>query len=129
MGQDNPFEEANKAHVLAKIKQEVRDRTGEQMARDGFATFWSAPYLSQAGWQTEADFFKANLRPLIAANYYRDSDRYGFLIDRFWLLDLPFSTLFAIDFLARTYRTSRRRPDLSWLEAILRRWYSCRHRS
>nr|WP_290227574.1 hypothetical protein [Trichocoleus desertorum] len=123
MSQDNPFEEANKPYVLAKIKQEVRDRTGEPMARDGFATFWSAPYLSQAGWQAEADFFNTNLRPLIAANYYRDSDRYGLLVDRFWLLDLPFIFIFAIDFLVRTYHTSRRRPDLTWLEAILRRWY------
>jgi len=123
MSQDNPFEEANKPHVLAKIKQEVRDRTGEQTARDGFATFWSVPYLLQAGWQTEAEFFNSNLRPLIAGNYYRDSDRYSLFVDRFWLLDLPFILIFAIDFLARTYRTSRRRPDLTWLEAILRRWY------
>lgn len=121
--QDNPFEDGNQSHLLAKINQELRTRTRQLNARDGFATFWSSPYLAQAGWQSELEFFNTRLRPLIASNYYREIDSYGQMVNYFWMIDLPFVLVFAIDFLVRTYRISRRRPDLNWLEAILRRWF------
>jgi hypothetical protein len=121
--EDNPFDVANKSSSLAKIKYEMRDRTSAPTARDAFTAFWSAPYLVQAGWQQEIDFFNAEVRPLLNANFYRDVNQYGQFVDYFWLIDLPFVLIFGLDFLTRTYQTSRRRPDLNWLEAILRRWY------
>jgi hypothetical protein len=89
----------------------------------GYARFWSQEYLSQVDWQTELEFFDTELRPLIAANYYRELQPYGRFVDRFWIIDLPFMIILGIDFLGRTYLISRRRPDLNWIEAILRRWH------
>jgi len=121
--EDNPFEVANKSRNLAKIKYEMRDRTAEPSARDAFSTFWSSSYLLEADWQQEIAFFNDEIRPLINANFYRDVNQYGKFVNYFWLVDLPFVLIFALDFLIRTRYTSRRRPDLNWLEAILRRWY------
>jgi len=121
--EDNPFEGANKTSTLEKIKNEIRGRVGVDSARDAFATFWSQPYLAQAGWQQEINFFNTEIRPFIETNYYRDIDRFGKFVNRFWLIDLPFISLFALEILGRTYYISRRKPELNWLEALLRRWY------
>lgn len=121
--EDNPFQAGDRSRVLAKIKNEIRIRVGEESARDALTLFWSQDYLARAGWQQELDFFNTELEPLIAANYYRDIDRFGQFIDYFWLIDLPFIILFALDIIIRTYQISSRNPQLTWLEAILRRWY------
>ncbi|MCX7593457.1 MAG: hypothetical protein N2235_06805 [Fischerella sp.] len=123
MIEDNPFDVANKSGTLAKIKNEIRLRTNAQSARDGFTIFWSQPYLSQRGWQSEINFFNSQIRPLINSNYYRDINRFGNFVNLFWLIDLPFVIIFALEFLARTFYISRRNPCLNWLEAMLRRWY------
>ncbi|GAB4239763.1 MAG: hypothetical protein Kow00121_66340 [Elainellaceae cyanobacterium] len=121
--QDDPFMGMGQRQVLAKIERSIADRAGQVFGLAGFEQFWSFDYLAEAGWQTELQFFDQELRPLLAANYYRDVNRYGKFVDRFWQIDLPFVIIFGLDILARTYAVSRRRPDLNWLEAILRRWY------
>jgi hypothetical protein len=119
----NPFAAAKKSRVLAKVERELSDRTNSAFGIEGFNQFWSQAHLSTAGWQSELAFFDQKLRPLIAANYYRDLNLIGKFVDRFWWIDTPFMLIFALDILIRSYRVSRRRPDLNWLEAILRRWY------
>jgi hypothetical protein len=121
--QDNPFEGAGKSNILEKIKHEMRTHVGEDSGRVALTTFWSQAYLSNRGWQQTIEFFNTEIRPLIERNYYRDIGRFGRYVDYFWLIDLPFIILFALEILARTYYTSRRKPELNWLEAILRRWY------
>lgn len=121
--EDNPFTVANKSGNLEKIKNQLRDRVGISSAHSAFATFWSQAYLSQAGWEQEIDFFNIHLKPLIETNYYRALAISGKFIDRFWLIDLPFVTLFTLEFLVRTFSISRTQPGLNWLEAMLRRWY------
>ncbi|WP_414527771.1 hypothetical protein [Nodularia chucula] len=121
--EDNPFAVADKSSTLEKIQEEMRQRTGINSAREAFARFWDADYLATAGLQQEINFWNSEIHPLIAANYYRDINRYGKFIDHFWLIDLPFVIIFALNFLSRTYQTSRSNPQLNWLEAMLRRWY------
>ncbi|WP_414578829.1 hypothetical protein [Anabaena sp. CCY 9402-a] len=123
MIEDNPFYLANQSATLGKIKHEMRLRTNEQFAREAFTIFWSPAYLSERGWQSEINFFNSQIRPLIQRNYYREIGRFGNFINRFWWIDLPFVIIFALDFFARTFYISRRDRSLSWLEAILRRWY------
>lgn len=123
MIEDNPFAVADKSANLAKVKHEIRLRTNQQSARDALNTFWSPAYLSQRSWQSEINFFNTEIRPLINSNYYRDIGRFGNFVSYFWLIDLPFVIIFALDFFARTFYISRRNPDLNWLEAMLRRWY------
>jgi hypothetical protein len=120
---DNPFAGANKSGTLEKIKHQMRDRVGKQSAREAFATFWSEPYLSQTNWQQEINFFNTHIRPLIQTNYYRGIGITGKFIDNFWLIDLPFIILFGLEYLVRSFYLSRQIAGLTWLEAMLRRWY------
>lgn len=123
MIEDNPFALANKSGTLEKIKNQIRDRVGEESAHKAFETFWSQAYLSQAGWQQEIGFFNIEVRPLIQKNYYRRLGTNGKFLNNFWLIDLPFVILFGLEFLARSFSISRQNPRLNWLEAMLRRWY------
>jgi hypothetical protein len=129
MIEDNPFDAAGKTGNLAKIKRLMRlhvasfnNRAIEASAHEAFTLFWSQLYLSQTGWEKEVRFFNTQLRPLIETNYYRDIGENSKFIDKFWLIDLPFVVIFGIDFFIRTLFISFRNR-LSWLEAMLRRWY------
>jgi hypothetical protein len=121
--EDNPFAGANKSSNLETIKQQIRVRTGETFASDAFARFWSQAYLQEAGWQQEINFWNTQIRPLIQTNYYRGVNKFGNYVDFFWLLDLPFVIVFALDFFTRISFIKRRNPELNWGEAVLRRWY------
>lgn len=119
--EDNPFDVANKTGNLAKIKNEMRLHTRETSARRAFVTFWSSAYLLQVGWSAEINFFNNQIRPLIQSNYYRDIDKFGKFVNRFWIIDLPFTIIFVIEYLGRTFYISRQTYSLTWLEAMLRR--------
>lgn len=114
--EDNPFAVANKSSTLEKIKDEMR-RTGEASARDFFTNFWNQTYLESNGWQQEIEFWQTQIYPLVATNYYRHINRFGKFIDYFWLLDLPFILVFALDLIARISSIKRSHPNLSWLDA------------
>ncbi len=130
---DNPFAGANKSGTLEKIKNLIRDsalrfiplgyRMGKESAHQAFELFWSASYLTQAGWQPEIKFFQTQIQPLIETNYYRRLGINGKSFNVFWLIDLPFVTLFGLDFLGRTYYISRQQLGLTWQQAMVRRGY------
>ncbi|PZV07188.1 MAG: hypothetical protein DCF32_07970 [Leptolyngbya sp.] len=109
--------------ALVAIQQALRSRTGQPSAQDAFAQFWSADYLAQANWQTELEFWDRQIQPFFQGNYYRTVNRWGAPTDYFWLIDLPFVLIFAVDILARIGATRRRNPNLTWVEAGLRRWH------
>jgi hypothetical protein len=119
----NPFTAAGKSGTLEKIKNRMRMRTRQKSAKEAFATFWSQEYLSKQGWKQEIDFFNSEIKPFIATNYYRQIGENGELKDNFWEIDSPFIALFAVELLFRTIYIRRRRPELSWTEAVLWRWY------
>ena len=123
MIQDNPFEVANKSGTLAKIKKQMREHVGKESAREAFASFWSLDHLSQVGWQQELKFFDTHIRPLLQTNYYRNIGENGKFVNYFWLIDLPFIILFGLEFLTRSFYINSRHAELTWLEAMLRRWY------
>lgn len=123
MVEENPFEVANKSGTLERIKYRMRETVSINSSRQAFSTFWSVPYLSQAGWQNSIEFFNGEIRPLMATNYYRRIGFSGEPLDRFWWLDSWFVALFAVEFLARTFFLSRRYQGTSWLDAIIWRWY------
>ena len=127
MIETNPFATANKSGSLEKIKNRLREKIfgqrRDQSARQAFNQFWSVDYLQQKGVDQELKFFDQEIRPLIAVNYYRTIAENGEFTDRFWQLDLPFVAIFGLEFLARTFYLSRRHKSLSWLDAMLWRWY------
>lgn len=119
----NPFAGAGKSGTLEKIKNRMREHIGQESAKLSFATFWSQSYLSQQGWNQEINFFNQQIRPAIASNYYRRIGENGDFINHFWWIDSPFLVIFVLDLLGRTVYIKRKNRNLSWLEAILWRWY------
>ncbi|NJK66753.1 MAG: hypothetical protein HC789_03415 [Microcoleus sp. CSU_2_2] len=122
---EDPFRVASKSGSLEKIKDRIRDRAPnpQDSAKQSFKTFWSQEYLNKKGWQQEINWFDNRIKPLIATNYYRVIGENGEFQDNFWLIDLPFIAIFAIEFLARTYFISRRHRSVTWRQAMLWRWY------
>ncbi|WP_413175245.1 hypothetical protein [Anabaena azotica] len=123
MIETNPFAGVGKSGSLEKIKNRMREHTGQKSAKNAFVTFWSQEYLSKRGWIQEINFFNQKIRPAIATNYYRKVGENGELLDNFWLIDLPFVVIFGLELLGRTFYIKRQNRHLSWLEAILWRWY------
>jgi hypothetical protein len=123
----NPFAISDKSGTLEKIKNRMREHTFGQRrgesATQAFTTFWSTENLSQRGLVPEWKFFTQEIRPLIALNYYRSIGENGESVDWFWLIDVPFVAIFALEFIARTFYLSRRYKSLGWLDAALWRWY------
>ncbi len=120
----NPFAVADKSGTLEKIKNRMRDHTRERSAKKAFAYFWSKPNLQQKGWSQEIEFFNRKIKPLIATNYYRHIGENGEFIDRFFLLDLPFTLIFGLELLTGSFLIKRYHPEFSFYEAILWRWYN-----
>jgi len=123
MIETNPFAGAGKSGTLEKIKNRMREHIGEKSAKAAFNTFWSQEYLSKHDWNQEIDFFRERISPGIAINYYRKINENGEFLNNFWKIDLPFVVLFTIELCGRTFLIKRRYSHLSWLEAILWRWY------
>lgn len=121
----NAFVVAGKVGTLEKIKNRMRShiRNEKNSAKQSFNTFWSVEYLSQQGWLREINFFNKKIKPLISSNYYRSIGENGEFLDLFWLIDLPFIALFALELLIRVAYIRRRHPGFSWLDAVLWRWY------
>lgn len=124
MIQQNPFQIADKSGTLEKIKNRMRDHipNPDDSSTQAFMAFWSQEHLANQ-WDSQISWFEANISPLIATNYYRRIGENGEFIDGFWWIDLPFIVIFAIELLGRTYLLSRRYLTITWLEAILWRWY------
>jgi hypothetical protein len=121
--QDNPFQISNRLGNFEKAKNRLRDRMGLESATASFQQFWSVEHLQKAGWKKELAFFDSQIRPLFAANFYRNIDESGQPVDRSWLIDSGFIAFFGLEFLARTFIISRRHRSLSWPEAMLWRWF------
>ncbi|MEQ8381551.1 MAG: hypothetical protein RH949_04165 [Coleofasciculus sp. A1-SPW-01] len=125
MIETNPFQLADKTGDLEKIKNKMREHiaTEEDSAKESFRQFWSLENLTAREPEDELQFFNDEIRPLMAANYYRPIGETGDFVDYFGLVDFPFFALFLAEFLARTWLISRHRTGVSWLDAMLWRWY------
>lgn len=122
--QTNPFAEANKTGNLERIKSKMRSHlpNKDNSAKTSFWRFWSPNYFEGKA-ARELTFFAAEIKPLIKTNYYRVVGENGGYVDYFGLIDFPFGILFALEFLGRSWFISRRRAGISWLDAMLWRWY------
>lgn len=97
----------------------------DKSAKQAFNIFWSRDRLETAGWQLELAFFKRTIRPALQVNYFRHLGTNDRPIDRFWLVDLPWLTLFLGEFLVRVWWLSRPQSQtgFTWSAAMLHRWY------
>ncbi len=120
---ENPFALSEQTGMLEKIKNAVRDRLEAESAKSAFREFWTQEYLISQGWKDEMEFFDRKVQPRLVINYYRNIGETGDFVDLFAAIDLPFTILFGVEFLARTWVISRRKPDVNWFEAWSWRWY------
>ncbi len=124
MIQTDPFSQANKTGNLERIKNKMRSHlpNKDNSSKIAFWRFWNAAHFSE---QTDEElaFFKTEIQPLVETNYYRAVGENGGYIDYFGLIDFPFGAIFALEFLGRSWFISRRRVGVSWLDAMLWRWY------
>ena len=121
----DPFEKANKSGTLEAIKNRMRAHkpNPENSAKQAFRAFWSPDNLTATAWQQELKFFGQDIRPLMATNYFRPITEANELFDQFWRIDLIFMGIFGVDFILRTLLLSWRRNGVTWLDAMLWRWY------
>ena len=119
----NPFEATGASGTLEKIKNRLRQRANRDSARQAAADLRDPQRLSRVPWSGERRFWREQVLPLVATNYWRSIDDNGRPTDHFWRYDLLlFQSVFALDILLRVIRLRRRLPGLSWGQALLRRW-------
>ena len=122
--QTDAFSEANKTGNLERIKHKMRSHlpNPSNSAKTAFWRFWNPTHL-QGRVAEELAFFNTEIKPLFETNYYRIIGENGGYVDYFGLIDFPFGVIFGLELLGRSWFISRRRVGVSWLDAILWRWY------
>lgn len=120
---ENPFAASGNSGTLETIKNRLRQRAGDESAKQAADRLLSDAWLQQRNWLEERRFWQQQVLPLVATSYWRSIDENGRPTDHFWRIDLLlFQSVFALDILLRMLRLRRRFPALSWRDALLRRW-------
>jgi hypothetical protein len=125
---ENPFERSGQTRFSELLKQEFARSAGLSPADadnvealvaavDGY---WTGPPTLI---HERLERFDAGSRPQFELNYFREFDRGGRLTDHFWVIDLPFLTLFWVEFLVRWYLALRRRTYNRWFFFPIFNWY------
>ncbi|MCC0175438.1 hypothetical protein I4641_00390 [Waterburya agarophytonicola K14] len=122
--QTDAFSEANKTGNLERIKNRMRSHlpNKDNSAKTAFWQYWTVKNF-QGKVTPELEFFDREIKPLFETNYYRVVGENGGYVDYFGFIDFPFGIFFAVEFLGRTWLISRRHINISWLDAMLWRWY------
>ncbi len=124
--EENPFERSGQTRNLQVVKvviaQEVGraslDLAGPGRLGQAVDAFWSD---DPAELRRRLDLFDQRLA--LEVNYFREFDLDGRLVDHFWLVDLPFLTLFVVELAARWSLAVRRRTYPRWFLFPLVHWY------
>ena len=126
--EENPFERSGQTRNLEILKLLLAAETDratldlgahERMA-EAVDSFWDTdPELLGQRLQ----LFDAQVRPLLAVNYFREFDLDGDLVDHFWILDLPFLTLFVVEFSWRWALALRHKTYPRWFLFPIANWY------
>lgn len=122
---ENPFGRSGQDRTLEVLRAVLSRETGVDLSRaDGVEraveAFWTAEPRTLAA---RIDVFDETLRPLFERNYFREIDLDGRPVDRFWLVDLPFLTLFLVEFMARWAVAIRSRAHAKWYFFPIFNWY------
>ncbi|MFN7678420.1 MAG: hypothetical protein ACK5QW_07480 [Cyanobacteriota bacterium] len=119
----NPFRDTVGSGTLETIKNRWRQRADLQSSKQAASLLLSEGWLRTHAWEEERQFWRQQVLPLVARNYWRSIDENGRPTDHFWSTDLAlFQSVFLLDILLRAIRLRRKLPGLSWRDAFLRRW-------
>jgi hypothetical protein len=125
---ENPFERSGQTHILDRLKQAVAEATGieshelerREAVQLAVERLWPE---NPAALERRLDEEHPKIQRALEVNYYREFNRRGRLTDWFWLIDLPFLTLFWIEFLVRWYLALKRKDLAKWFFFPLFNWY------
>ncbi len=125
---ENPFERSGQTRFFETFRQELARSAGlPPAAAQDPAAVAAAVDRDLEGTSSELssklDRFNATSRPAFELNYFREFDRGGRLTDYFWIIDLPFLTLFWIEFLVRWTMALRRHTFARWFFFPIFNWY------
>ena len=125
---EDPFERSGQSRTLEVLKALIGRETdvdpidlgsGASMVR-GVEEFWSTDPAVLA---QRLQLFDTHVVPLLRNNYYREVTLDGRLVNHFWLLDLPFLSLFLLEFCVRWSLSLRRREYPRWFFFPIFNWY------
>jgi hypothetical protein len=126
--QTDPFRRSGQQSTLEVFQRVIREEVAGTEGDLRFGLDWSQAVRDF--WSTEPDAleqslerFDAVVRPMMSRNYFREIDFRGRLVDYFWLIDLPFLSLFLAEFLVRWYLAIRRRTYARWFFFPFFNWY------
>jgi hypothetical protein len=122
---ENPFGRSGQDRTLEVLRALLGQQTAIDLSRaDGIERAVDAYWTSDPAVLAERiDEFDARLRPLFERNYFREIDLDGHPVNRFWMIDLPFLTLFLVEFGARWAAAIRRRRHAKWYFFPIFQWY------
>lgn len=119
----DPFQATVGSGTLEKIKNRLRQRAGRDSAKEAVSALLAPQWLQSHPWKGESRFWRSQVLPFAAQNYWRSVDENGRPTDHAWRYDLViFQSVFLLDVLFRTIRLRRKLPALRWRDAVLRRW-------
>ena len=121
---DDPFERSGQGRNLGRLEARMRLFFGASDTRGaGGVEIFERLWASGPGLAGRLAFFQDELRLLLAVNYHREYDLDGELVDRGWLVDLPFLVIFTVEFYARWFLAVRRRTYPRWFFFPIFHWY------
>ena len=120
---ESPFTEGAMTGVWVQAKNRMRRHMGVESARTAFNRFWSEENLTPYRLANEEAFYRTQIQPLIARNYYREIGENGRPLDMFWKIDLLFIPFFLLEFLLRGIFGIKRGLYRDWGMFAATRWY------
>jgi len=128
MFRENPFERSGQSALLGVLKQRLADQSG--VSRSDLENPQALEQAVIGLWPDDPhelryrlDQRDPQLDRALELNYHRSYDLGGRLTDHFWRIDLPFLTLFWIEFVTRWYLALRRRSYAKWFFFPIFNWY------
>jgi hypothetical protein len=126
--QENPFDRSEQTHKLEAFKDAITNEVGLDFMNSDSHDPWSEAVnafwpVDAASLRSRLALFDTEIRPLLVTNYYRAVDRQGRLVDRFWLVDLPFLLFFILEFGVRWVLAARDRRYEKWFFFPIFNWY------
>ncbi len=125
---EDPFAGSGQEHLLGVLRQGLADQT--KVPRASLDNPVNLDQAVNRFWPLEPEALSRRLRAqdpkvlkALQLCYHRSYALGGELTDYFWLIDLPFLTLFWIEFLARWRLAIKREDYASWFFFPIVNWY------
>ncbi|MCB1172502.1 MAG: hypothetical protein KDK39_03000 [Leptospiraceae bacterium] len=118
----NPFKLANKSGELERIKNRMREFTGNESSKGAFAEFWSNQEVQGYTLPERITWFDLHIAPLMQRNYFRWIGEDGQPENHYAAFDRWFVFFFMFDFFARWILSIRGGELRKWYLFPVRNW-------